>query len=453
MTQNGKVAPFAGEEFLAYIPPSHIRASRTIVASSVILFVIIFYVIPRYIKNQKQSTDTNVKENEETRKSFQENRKESEDVFHSSESEQNKETDMKELLELFFIFPKALYAILIFSLILFSPQNHETARRIFQSPMLRPHECKTIIEMAESVATRKYREAIATKNELENQYFKNMDDIHHIDKLLQWPEGWSKDRHGSYPTTDLNLATDFDQKSKRYIQTVLDARVSPLLERIYGITQEAIRADDMFLVRYDGNGQQHLARHRDGTIISINILLNGDFEGGGTKFFLTEQLQEDVARPRIGEGIIHNSVIEHEGLATTKGTRYILVGFLNVDRMDSRTGKSTNVGIFSTFFCFHWMSHFLSNRVPEFISTLNIHEFAKQILIDFSFVPKIISKQFNTVVDSLAPFGVVKLVQEDNYEKYLDALDRSYEANTRGSKDSSNWFEGNRNDLMHKGRK
>ena len=82
-----------------------------------------------------------------------------------------------------------------------------------------------------------------------------------------------------------------------------------------------------------------------------------------------------------------------------------------------------------------------------------IHDYAKQVLIDFSFVPKVISKQLNTVVDSLAPFGVVKLVQEVNYEKYLDALDRSYEMNNRQSKDSSNWFEGNRNDLMYKGRK
>lgn len=447
MTQS-KTLSFAGEEFLAYLPPSHLRAYRTIVASSVILFVLIFYVIPRYIQNC-----TNVKEKKENNTTVNEERKEPQDVFDRSDSAENKETDMRELLELFFIFPKTLYTILIFSLILFSPQNHETARRIYQSPMLYPQECKDIIEMAASVATRKYREAIATKKELENRDLQDVDEILHIDKLIQWPEGWSKDRHGSYPTTDLNIATDFDEKSKRYIQNILDARVSPLLERIYGISQQAIRADDMFLVRYDGDGQQHLARHRDGTIISINILLNGDFEGGGTKFFLTEQLQEDVARPRIGEGIIHNSVIEHEGLATTKGTRYILVGFLNVDQNDSRTGKSTNVGMFSTFFCFHWMSHFLSNRVPEFISNLYIHDYAKQVLIDFSFVPKVISKQLNTVVDSLAPFGVVKLVQEVNYEKYLDALDRSYEMNNRQSKDSSNWFEGNRNDLMYKGRK
>lgn len=447
MTQTIKV-PFAGEEFLTYIPPSHLRASRVIVASSVILFAIIFYVIPRYIQNC-----TNVKEKRENNTTVNEERKEPEDVFDRSDSAENKETDMRELLELFFIFPKTLYTILIFSLILFSPQNHETARRIYQSPMLHPQECKTIIEMAESVAIKKFMEASATKKEMENRGLEDVDEIQHIDKLIQWPEGWSKDRHGSYPTTDLNIATDFDQKSKRYIQDILDARVSPLLERIYGISQQAIRADDMFLVRYDDDGQQHLARHRDGTIISINILLNDDFEGGGTKFFLTEQLQEDVARPRIGEGIIHNSVIEHEGLATTKGTRYILVGFLNVDQNDSRTRKSTNVGMFSTFFCFHWMSHFLSNRVPEFISNLYIHDYAKQVLIDFSFVPKVISKQLNTVVDSLAPFGVVKLVQEVNYEKYLDALDRSYEMNNRQSKDSSNWFEGNRNDLMYKGRK
>ena len=34
--------------------------------------------------------------------------------------------------------------------------------------MLHPQECKTIIEMAASVADRKYNEAVATKKEMEN---------------------------------------------------------------------------------------------------------------------------------------------------------------------------------------------------------------------------------------------------------------------------------------------
>lgn len=35
--------------------------------------------------------------------------------------------------------------------------------------------------------------------------------------------------------------------------------------------------------------------------------------------------------PNVGEALISHSMMLHEGLATTKGTRYILVGFDDVD--------------------------------------------------------------------------------------------------------------------------
>ena len=94
-----------------------------------------------------------------------------------------------------------------------------------------------------------------------------------------------------------------------------------MLERIYGISQQAIRADDMFLVRYDGDGQQHLARHRDGTIISINILLNDDFEGGETVFY------PDVSiKPKKGSVLLFPPywMFPHRGNPVIKGKKYIL---------------------------------------------------------------------------------------------------------------------------------
>jgi len=459
---------FAGEEFLSYVPPNHEFSRRVIVVSAILLFVIIFVVIPKYIATTITDNDKETTNNKEEKQQQQQQIKQNlnvmttqdsfyEDRWDNNDENHDNDVDMKKLMQLFCLFPKTLYTILIFSLLLFSPNNHHVARRVFQAPILHLSECQEIVQIAQSVADRNYNEAKNQRSNITASTTNNQqlsavdkDKLEELDKILKWPEGWKKDRHGSYPTTDLNLATDFDPEARQYIQKILDARMSPLLERIFGVSRDAIRADDVFLVRYDGMGQQQLEKHRDGTILSFNILLNNDFEGGGTKFFLPEEESEDiVARPKVGEGIVHNSIMEHEGLATTKGTRFILVGFLNVDRIDWITGVVTNVSLFPTYLCFHWLWHHFANRLPEVILKLNINDLARQMLIGISFVPTIISRRFNDIVDGLAPFGIVKLVEDENYDRYLERMDE----NSSCYNLHSNWFDGNRNDLVKADRK
>jgi hypothetical protein len=104
--------------------------------------------------------------------------------------------------------------------------------------------------------------------------------------MKQAPSGWKKDRHTLYPTTDLNLITDpFTPQDREWLASALDARLSPLMERSYGVFRGAIRANDMFVVRYDGGeeGQDRLRVHTDSSHLSFNVLLNDEFEGGGTR--------------------------------------------------------------------------------------------------------------------------------------------------------------------------
>ena len=113
---------------------------------------------------------------------------------------------------------------------------------------------------------------------------------------------------------------DFGKEDLDEIASLLHARLSPLLERIYGITKDSIRANDMFVVRYDGEGQQSLNPHTDSSHISFNILLNDEFEGGGTRFHdRLEGTSYYDAKPKPGDVLINNAMVEHEGLATTKG--------------------------------------------------------------------------------------------------------------------------------------
>lgn len=53
--------------------------------------------------------------------------------------------------------------------------------------------------------------------------------------------------------------------------------------------------------------------------------------------------------------LLSNAAILHEGLATNKGTRYILVGFDSIDSFDPLTGERTNLSLFSSWLNFSWM--------------------------------------------------------------------------------------------------
>ena len=74
--------------------------------------------------------------------------------------------------------------------------------------------------------------------------------------------------------------------------------------------------------------QRGVEIHRDGSILSFNVLLNssGDFTGGGT------YIEEDDKVYEIGQGDIfcHSGMLRHGGFPITSGMRVILVGFLDV---------------------------------------------------------------------------------------------------------------------------
>ena len=92
----------------------------------------------------------------------------------------------------------------------------------------------------------------------------------------------------------------------------------------------------MFVVRYDENKRTRLKKHTDDSYISINVLLDDEFEGGGTRFWNrhTEQPFAHVHPTQVGQILMHNAQINHEGMPLEKGRRSIFVGFLEVDRVD-----------------------------------------------------------------------------------------------------------------------
>ncbi len=86
-----------------------------------------------------------------------------------------------------------------------------------------------------------------------------------------------------------------------------------------------------FIVKYRPDGQPFLRPHHDASTFSLNIALNHiglDFEGGGTRFM---RQNCTLLGNKKGHALIHPGRLthQHEGLYVTKGTRYILVSFVD----------------------------------------------------------------------------------------------------------------------------
>lgn len=147
-----------------------------------------------------------------------------------------------------------------------SPYNTYSTRRVFQAPLLTKADCDKILRMAHTAAQLNVELANATTNT--------------SDPILQEPTGWQKKRHNAYPTNDLNLVTDpFTKQDRQWLGSLLDRRLAPFLNAVYGVPITSIRANDMFVVRYDMYMREHLRNHTDSADISFNVLLNTEFEG------------------------------------------------------------------------------------------------------------------------------------------------------------------------------
>jgi len=138
--------------------------------------------------------------------------------------------------------------------------------------------------------------------------------------------GWTTERHVNYPTTDLPV-----NKIPGIFGLILETMntVCDKIKKSYGLHDSmGIDIQDLFIVKYSMDAQNHLEMHHDGSFLSFNILLSNpnDFEGGGTYF-------DDglIFYPEQGDLLIHSSKINHAGLPITKGLRYLLVGFLNIN--------------------------------------------------------------------------------------------------------------------------
>tara|TARA_B100001778_G_scaffold334923_1_gene349127 strand:+ start:1928 stop:3637 length:1710 start_codon:yes stop_codon:yes gene_type:complete len=140
-------------------------------------------------------------------------------------------------------------------------------------------------------------------------------------------DSWTIDRHENYPTTDMVLQTI---EMNDIYNDVLKEFVMPLSIYMWGLEGkgwDSMKAEN-FLAKYVPTAQGHLSIHHDKADVTCLIQLSdlNEYEGGGTWF----RRQKKLIKNNIGYATLHpgNITHKHGARAVTKGTRYIIVSFM-----------------------------------------------------------------------------------------------------------------------------
>lgn len=135
--------------------------------------------------------------------------------------------------------------------------------------------------------------------------------------------GWFKKRHDYYPTVDNNI--NLIDNINYYLQNKIYKEIIPLFEKHYNLQSNFLGLDEAFIVKYSCKSQSFLEKHCDFDDFSFVVVLNDDFDGGGTYFY---DICSSV-NPPTGSVVIFCGKNEHMGLEIQTGHRYILAGFLS----------------------------------------------------------------------------------------------------------------------------
>uniref|UniRef100_A0A2K6CTZ6 procollagen-lysine 5-dioxygenase n=1 Tax=Macaca nemestrina TaxID=9545 RepID=A0A2K6CTZ6_MACNE len=149
----------------------------------------------------------------------------------------------------------------------------------------------------------------------------------------QWSGGRHEDSRlaGGYenvPTVDIHMKqVGYEDQWLQLLRTY----VGPMTESLFPGYHTKARAVMNFVVRYRPDEQPSLRPHHDSSTFTLNVALNHkglDYEGGGCRFLRYDCV---ISSPRKGWALLHPGRLTHyhEGLPTTRGTRYIMVSFVD----------------------------------------------------------------------------------------------------------------------------
>jgi hypothetical protein len=161
----------------------------------------------------------------------------------------------------------------------------------------------------------------------------------HVLDICAKQSNWTTDRHSAFPTTDIPIRSNTDLQ---FLEPLVKERLFVELANYYRFNASDLEFRDIFLVQYAAHAQRGLKLHTDGCLFSLTLLISheNDFEGGGTYY----QSIDKVIHLEQGDCAYHDARVMHSGIDITKGSRYILVAFIDtVDTVlkDQRANKAT----------------------------------------------------------------------------------------------------------------
>lgn len=155
-----------------------------------------------------------------------------------------------------------------------------------------------------------------------------------VETYGKWSDGSNQDErlNGGYeavPTRDIHMTqVGLEAVWLKFLYNY----VRPLQEAVFlGYYHTPPKSIMNFVVRYRPDEQPTLRPHHDSSTYTINIALNSvgvDYEGGGCHFL---RYNCSVTATQKGWMLMHPGRLTHyhEGLRTTKGTRYIMISFVD----------------------------------------------------------------------------------------------------------------------------
>jgi hypothetical protein len=149
------------------------------------------------------------------------------------------------------------------------------------------------------------------------------------DNIIQFAEqyakknGWTRKRHASYPTTDIEITESCPYHS--IISELVRNKIFHTITKMYPVSVEDLGITEMFIAKYEKTKQSFLEEHEDGSEFSFIVALNNEYEGGGTFF---PHLNK-VVKLKKGDVLIFSGQNTHSGVKVVEGKRYILTGFIH----------------------------------------------------------------------------------------------------------------------------
>lgn len=138
---------------------------------------------------------------------------------------------------------------------------------------------------------------------------------------------WNAGRHSDFATYDIEVSTV--PALVDWVVPRLHTTLLPTMAALFELSVSRLVTREIFIVKYSADGQPELQEHRDKCLLSFNILLSdpSDFEGGGTHL---TALGKTVHLRETGDVFMHCGQMLHGGAKVTRGTRYIIVAFVEV---------------------------------------------------------------------------------------------------------------------------